>query len=197
MKSLAFISIPLLIGMVLSGCSKSDQKENLTAFTKADSLTDKYLELEDNMLVAWNQVVSNDNAKVRMMHTIVHELLLSNQYNKEVLIAIESRLKELSDFKFTQETIKDPTSIEEYDFATNTLFSELVIMAQSNETFAHNPSLQKMVEELKQLDQQVETNRSNYDIIALEFNRFIEKNKSMLTDINAEKKALFQMTATD
>lgn len=197
MKNLAFISLILLTGLMLSGCSKSGEKETQTAFTKADSLTDKYLELEDNMLVAWNQVVSNDNAKVRLMNTLIHELLQSSQYNKEELIAMESRLNELSEFKFTQETIKDPTLIEEYDFATNTLFSELVIMAQSNETFAHNPSLQEMVEEIKQLDQQVETNRSNYDLIAVEFNRFVEKNKSMLTDINAEKKALFQMTTTE
>lgn len=202
MKSKSFSTLIgilfISVGFILSNCSKSESNQrHQTAFTKADSLTARYLELHDSMLVAWNKLISNDNAKIRTMHNLVHELLVSSQYDKEELIAIENRLNQLSEITFTQESIGDPTLIEEYDFATNTLVSELVTLAQSHEAFAHNKVLQKLTEEIRQSDQQVEENRSNYDTIAEEFNKFLEHNKTMLTDIDAEQKALFQVTSTE
>ena len=202
MKSISFLTLKstlyFSIAFVLFSCGKSENnQEYQTTFTKADSLTAKYLELEDSMLVAWNKLISNDNTKIRTMHNLVHELLVSSQYDKEELITIESRLNQLSEITFTQESIADPSLIEEYDFATNTLVSELVTLAQAHEAFAHNKVLQRLVEEIRQFDQQVEVNRSNYDLIADEFNKFLEHNKTMLTDVDGEEKALFQVISSE
>jgi hypothetical protein len=201
MKSIKLVSLIVTAGLgissILTSCTKSTVHESQTTFTKADSLTDKYLELEDSMLVAWNKLISDDNVKIRTMHNLVHELLVSGQYDKDELITMENRLNQLSEISFTQESIKDPILVEEYDFATNTLVSELVTLAESHEAFAHNKVLQSLVEGIKQADQRVEENRSNYDMIADEFNKFIDHNKTLLTDIEAEKKALFQMISTE
>ncbi len=92
----------------------------------------------------------------------------------------------------------DEDLIEEYDFASNLLVTELISQAESRTEFAYNPTLQKFVEEIRIADQRVNLFREDYDIITAKYNAFLEKNKSYLHEILLDdslvSKPLFQMT---
>ena len=186
----------LLIGIV--SCSNNREKPiDPPSFTKADSLTERYLDLQDSMLYAWNTMLNDEKQKFRAMHDLLHELITSNQFNQEELVALDQQLEELSNITLAPGEIDKTAFIEEYDFATNHIIKELTSLL-SDPTFSQSDRLQKMANEIMLIDQRVEVNRSNYDAIVREYNTFIQTNRSIIKEVVPDtpvmRMPLFSMT---
>ncbi len=187
MKKLNFY---LLIGITFFGmvslrCSKTQNESTVnTNFTKLDSLTDRYLEMRDSMFKAWNIIIMDENKKFKAMHSVVHELMYSGQEDKGELVDLEHRLNELHLTELEPETLENPDQLEEYDFAVNSLVTEVISLGESHSTFSYNQTLQKLIEDIRVRDQRVEMNRANYDSITSAFNQLLINNKSMLKAID-------------
>jgi hypothetical protein len=185
------------VTLLLSGCEKRQPEQ--VEFTKADSLTDTYLALQDTMLQVWNTMIFDDDRKIRAMYHLLHELTVSNPGNRDKLDHYEERLDALVSMRYDQQSISDPEIVTQYDFASNSLVTELIALAESQTEFAYNTTLQKLVDSIRSADQRVLSYRDEYDKIAIRFNRFVEQNHAFLEDINSDtvvvKKPLFQMAA--
>ena len=83
-----------LLGLLLlcSACGEKTES-NTPHFTKADSLMDTYLGLQDSMLQVWNMMISDDNRKIHDMQNLVHEIRVSGSADPATLDAYETRLK--------------------------------------------------------------------------------------------------------
>ena len=149
------------------------------------------------MLQSWNVMVNDENEKIRSMHELLHTLLSLQHYDKDQLISLEKRLEELKRIRFTQKTMSDPHSVEEYDFASNSLISEIISMTESDLQFSTSNELQTLVDQIRTADQRVNTYRSDYDMATTQFNRFLEKYQNDLKEIDQnsspQKRPLFQM----
>lgn len=191
----------LVIGWiaVLVGCSGTKSGERTEAFTKIDSLTETYLSLQDSMLQSWNVMVKDENEKIHAMHELIHLLLPSRYHDKDELVSLEQRLEQLDRIRFTQKSMSDPHVVEEYDFASNSLISELLSLTESNPQFSQNTELQTLVDRIRTADQRVDIYRSAYDEATTTFNNFLEENKSYLKEIDQngteQKRPLFQMAS--
>lgn len=171
-----------------------------TAFTKADSLTDIYLSLQDSMLQSWNVMINDDNQKITAMHNLLHELMVTSS-NGSDLHVYEEQLDRLAELRYDRETMGNEDLIEEYDFASNQLVTELIGLAEAKTEFAYNPTLQKLVEEIRLAEQRVNLYREEYDVITERYNVFVQSNWAYLDNINLTDslvlKPLFQMTYED
>jgi hypothetical protein len=187
-------------GILLINCGKKAEISQ-PAFTKADSLTDFYLTLQDSMLQSWNVMINDDNQKIKAMHNLLHELMITSTSQDDQLHAYEEELDHLMFLRYDQKSIANEDIIEEYDFASNLLVTELISKAESKPEFAYNTTLQKLVEEIRLADQRVNLYREDYDVITAKYNAFLEKNRSYLNEINQndslETRPLFQMTYED
>lgn len=180
-------------------CGVKNVAEKRGDFTKIDSLTENYLTLQDSMLQAWNVMVKDENEKIRAMHDLLHTLLAAPQEDKDRLVSLEQRLSQLERIRFTQKSMSNPHVVEEYDFSSNSLISELITLAEADPTFAGNTALQTMVDRIRTADQRVNIYRADYDDAAVDFNQFLEHNKAYLNEIDQtdspQKRALFQMAS--
>src|SRR6187551_101794 len=86
-------------------CSDKKEVTDRTAFTKADSLTETYLALQDSMLQAWNMMINDDNHKIKAMHNLVHELMVSGKTDNEELVSLEQRLEQLIHLRYSPRTM--------------------------------------------------------------------------------------------
>jgi hypothetical protein len=183
--------IPMLIS-----CGEK-QQEPVTNFTKTDSLTDTYLALQDSVLQSWNMMINDDNRKLEAMDGLLHELVVSRAADLIVLDNYKERLQQLKRSRYTQKTMSNAHIVEEYDFASNALISELISLAESQKEFAYNPTLQKLADQIRTADQRVETYREQYDNITVRYNAFLENNREYLKDIDMdsslEKKPVFHL----
>ena len=181
------------------GCGEKKVPTQDTTFTKVDSLTDYYLAIQDSMLQAWNMMTHDDNEKILAMHNLVHELMITNFTDKDVLTSYEERLDQLKHLRYTQKSMANPDVVEEYDFASNSLVSELISLAESRTEFTYNTTLQKLADDIRSADQRVDSYREEYDIITLHYNQFLDQNNQFLKEIDPnqtfEKKPIFQMVS--
>ena len=186
--------------LAICSCHHKPKSDSIK-FTKLDSLTETYLDLKDSMLETWNTMINDDNQKIKAMQNVLHELAVSDPSHREELKHYQERLDKLMQSRYTQKSMADNHIVEEYDFASNSLVSDLISMAEAQKQFAYNTTLQKLVETIRTADQRVSNYRIEYDRIATEYNRFIDENKMALKEIDEdsflEKRPLFQMVADD
>lgn len=185
--------------ILLTGCGKKPEN-NPTTFTKADSLTDFYLLLQDSMLRSWNMMMNDDNQKIVAMHNLLQELMLLSSESDEQYAAYKNQLDRLADMRYDRTSLAKPDIVEEYDFASNLLVNELVSLAESSPDFAYNRKMQQLVEHIRIADQRVNVFREEYDAVTARYNAFIQANQSYLADIAAtdsmDVKPLFQMSSS-
>jgi len=200
-KFFAGLTVVSFSVVVLMSCGEKKADNNSATFTKADSVTDRYLAFQDSLLQSWNVMINDDNQKIKAMHNLLHELLITSTDERDQLTKYEERLEQLLRLRYTQKSMGNSDVIEEYDFASTTLVSELISIAEAKPEYAHNVTLQKLVEDIRLADHRVNNYREEYDMIVIQYNQFLEKNKSFLLEINhddsLQKRHLFQMVSVE
>lgn len=188
-------SIFIVSIVALMSCGEKKAETVETHFTKEDSLTERYLLLQDSMLHAWNLMINDDNQKLKAMQYLLHELEIGRQAEPHELQGLEQRLEQLSRIRFTQKTMNNPDIVEEYDFASNSLITELIALARSAPNYEQNPTLQTLTEGISIADQRISIYRADYDAIAKNYNQFLADNKALIKSIDEncslESKPLF------
>lgn len=173
MKNPSLIGLAMLAAIACA-CSTSNSIHEHTTFSKADSVTDAYLVLSDSVLQAWNRVVSNEIDKSRSLQWIITDLDNGSLLSDELRESFQVRMEQLEKIRFTQETISDPQIVEDYDVAFQSIVDDLAKITKDD-----TDSLFKYLKELSK------RNRLSYDNFARSFNSFLQENRSMLKDINA------------
>ena len=92
MKQLGFRIVMIGWAVSMAACNGKNATAKMGEFTKADSLTETYLMLQDSMLQSWNVMVKDENEKIRAMHDLLHSLLASKSNDKDQLVSLEQRL---------------------------------------------------------------------------------------------------------
>jgi hypothetical protein len=196
-KNILYISA--VVAICLSACHRSQPKESATSFTKIDSLTESYLMLQDSLLHAWNVMVWDEQEKTKAMHSLLHLMHEQEGFDDQQLMTLEQRLGQLDRIRFTQKSLANSYVIEEYDFASNSLVSEILSLAEADSEFIENNDVQRLVDKVKIADQRVNDYRAAYDKVAISYNEFLEKYDNYLRDLDkdyaGEKRALFHMAS--
>ena len=179
-------------------CDSKKQQDG-TSFTRIDSLTDMYLVLQDSLLDTWNLMIKDDNQKIKAMKSLLHELEVGGQFSPEELYSLEQRIDQLIKIRYTPKTMWNTDVVEEYDFASNSLVTELISLAESHSAFSYNKVMQQLVEDIRAADLRVDHYRMEYDALAMTYNSFLEDHQDVLKEIDDTgapgKKPLFQMTS--
>lgn len=200
MKGFCHLSI-IFITFCGLACSSSTNTTERTLFTKADSVTDIYLSLQDTLHNAWNLLIKDESEKIRNLDLLLSHLMSGNHFDRSMLTSLDNRLDQLRKIKFTQKTLSNPYVIEEYDFACNSILSEVIAMTETKPELLANRTIQNLVDHIKNADQRVDAYRSNYDSVAELFNSFISNHKDILAEIdrkiNLEKRPQFKAAPKD
>ncbi|MGE0772292.1 MAG: LemA family protein [Cyclobacteriaceae bacterium] len=189
--------ITLFMGILWISCSNPNQRVGHD-FTRADSLTEHYLTLQDSILHAWNVMIRDEKEKIKNMHELIRLMEKSGSELAE-LKSLEQRIQQLEKIRFTQKSLSNPYVIDEYDFASGSIIAELISMAEVDPATINNPKIQKLVDQIKAAEQRVSMYRTEYDRVVADFNAFLEDHGSSLDEIDAEvdshKKPLFQVAS--
>ena len=190
------ISLAFLGGMLC--CAKKGDIYH-TTFTKADSVTDTYLSLQDSVLRSWNMIIHDDNQKIKAMRKLVHELQVTSSVDS--LGVYEEKLDHLKEMRYDVESMSDRNVIEQYDQLSQQLTSDIISIAERRSEFPYNTTLQKLVQEIRVADQRIDLFKSEYDVITKRFNAFLRENKIYLSEVgqkdSLELRPLFQSSASD
>lgn len=175
MKSVSLIGFAAMaVFAIACSTSNSIHEHSSTSFSKADSLTDAYLILSDSVLQSWNRIVGNEIDKTRTLQEIINDLDNASLLSDELRESFQVRMEQLERLRFTQESLKDPNSVQDYDLAFQSIVDDLSKLTQDNAGAVFG-----------QLQENSIITRSSYDRFAKAFNDFLQENRSMLKDLNA------------
>ena len=198
MKSKNLFVLLIVAGIMPAGfmqCGNKSEAPEETGWTHTDSLTEVFLMLQDSLHDTWSMMLSDDNDKIKAMKGLIHEMKIGTQYSPEKLEVFEQRIDQLIKIRYTLKTMHNTDVVEEYDFASNSLVTELVAMAESLSSFSYNTTIQKLVEQIRSSDLRVDNYRADYDSVAVAYNRFLEQNAAYIKEITDNdttmKKPLF------
>jgi len=163
-------------------CSNTTTTER-TRFTKADSLTETYLSLQDSIHHAWNVVMKDENERLKTLQATLAHLQTSLQENEQVR-SLHEQLEQLKRMRITPKTLGNPHVIEEYDVACSAMVNELNTFTSSRAYLLADKRVQELLNKVKISDQRLQEYRIAYDSLAVQFNVFVEKNKTILKDID-------------
>jgi hypothetical protein len=175
MKNLSLIGL-CAMALLACACSTSNSIQEHTRFSKADSLTDAYLVLSDSVLQSWNRIVGNEVDKTRTLQELISDLDNAQLLSDELRESFAVRIDQLEKIRFTQETIEDEQTVEDYDLALHSIIDDVAKITSA----PGSPDPKAMFEYL--LESSL-VNRSMYDSLARTFNEFVQKNKAALKDI--------------
>jgi hypothetical protein len=186
-------------GFVLCCAKKQEAPKHTAIFTKADSLTEYYLSLQDSLLHTWNVMINDDNQKIKTLRNLLHELEVTHPEESAKYDSFSDRIDQLSRLRYTQKSMANADVVAEYDFATNTLINELVGEAESKPQYSYNTTMQILVEQIEVAEERMIDYRQEYDSIVYTYNQFLEKNMTYLNEsgegVSLTKKPLFQMVS--
>lgn len=198
MKSKNLVTLLFITGIMpvlFMQCGDKPQAQEEMGYTHADSITEVYLMLQDSLHDTWNMMLRDDNEKIKAMKGLVHEMEIGTHFTPEKLAVLEERIDQLLNIRYTPKTMRNVDVVEEYDFASNSLVTELISMAESLSSFSYNTTIQKMVEQIRSSDLRVNNYRADYDSVAMAYNRLIEEHTTSIKEIantdTVMKKALF------
>lgn len=198
MSKTAIIGGTVVVLISILSCREKQAVVEQVHFTREDSLTDRYLILQDSLLHAWNLMINDDNHKLKVMHHLLHELSVGKQIQESKIAVLNHRLEQLQRIRFTQKTMANPDVVEEYDFASTSLVNELVILTQTAPNYEQNSLLQSLSATIRAADEETLVLRKNYDLVAAEYNDFLTTNRQVLRAIDAncslELRPLFDNT---
>ncbi len=174
MKKIPLIGIATLTTLAIA-CSSSSSIHERTNFSKADSLTDRYLVLSDSLLESWNKLVSNEIDKTRTLQEIVNDLDQANVLTPEMRESFQVRIDQLDKIRFSQQDIENEQLVEDYDLAVQSLVDDISHIARrdSKDLFEY-------------FQKSTLLRRVSYDSLAKVFNDFVNKNRSTLDGLASE-----------
>jgi hypothetical protein len=177
-------------------CIKRENESSRAIFTRIDSLTEAYLILQDSMLHTWNVMMKDENEKLDKVSDLLQELTSLPHADLSQIESLKQRLEQLKRIRFTQKSMTNQHVVEEYDFASNSLISEIISIAESDPSFAQQARLQELTDWVKSADQRVPIYREEYDSVVNSFNHFLEKAKPYLQEIDAKNDGQKKMRFT-
>ena len=98
-------------------------------------------------------------------------------------------------------SMSDRSLIEQYDQVSQELTSELVSIAERRTEFNYNPTLQRLVQEIRVSEQRIALFKSEYDVITKKYNMFLRANSTYLGELTLMDslvvRPLFHSSASD
>jgi hypothetical protein len=185
-KPLIFLG--LVIIMAGASCSSSSTLHERTHFSRADSLTEVYLVLQDSLLQSWNRIMRTELDRSAALNSIIDNMQRTTLINDEEWKAYRTTLEQLERIRFTQKSMNDPHVIEEYDKACSELVRQLTVLSIAS------AQMQTAADELASFNESNVYYRRYYDSLAYEFNTFIQVNSvdlSLDSNLQLEKKPMF------
>lgn len=187
----------LLAGFTLElSCGRTATSGEKSHFTHTDSLTETFLTFQDTLLHSWNILAKDEHEKLDALEKALHGLIRLSAAEPAQIASLHNRLDQLKQIHITQKSLSNPYVVEEYDFASSSLISEVLSLMETNPKIISDRELVELIDRIKLTDQQIEIFRISYDSIATEFNHFIEKNRHYLKDAdphNLERRPIFNI----
>ncbi|WP_018343396.1 hypothetical protein [Cytophaga aurantiaca] len=193
MKAIQFIALAATISVLSVACSDSKKPENTqptVEVVKAPTISEQTSALNASVDSAWHAVIQVDSQKFANIKRLVEEISYCKKYDEKGVAKALKLITEIRTFQYTQDNLSD-SIITLYDTKTDELIRFVRNLKGNTKEISQHPLADQLDNEIMEADNQLVNYRSRYDVLANEYNSFLDANKEAI----GTKKRLFSVPA--
>lgn len=154
-------------------------------------------EIIDSMNLAWDNMASSDNNKLANIKRLLDEISFTENFNRQKFDSASALHQKLLGLRPQADNMTDH-GIDEYDKATDKLIRETFTLKEETPNIEQHTLAEKLVNEIREADQNLVVFRFRYDRWAKQYNSKIRKNKKQLVRLgepyrSMKEKPLFEL----
>lgn len=168
-------------GMLLSAaCTSTDHERREESFSKADTITDQLLVLQDSLHHRWLRV---------SMHEQLHNVHLQELFDKTRMFlhlpepdqkSIEDQISQLHQLQLNPRNITNPDVIHEHDLARHALTTDIFHLIESHQLHRKDSAIAQLAYTIQGFQERTWQIRMRYDSLALHHNQFLMQHLPVL-----------------
>ncbi|MDN5215426.1 hypothetical protein QQ020_25325 [Fulvivirgaceae bacterium BMA12] len=188
----ALLSIVLLMAY---GCGSKTNKTK-SSISDIDSVKIVLVSLQDSTEITWKTMIVEDDQKIAYLKRLIDEVSYTKVYDKKAYDSLSLAIENLKKIRYDQTSMANSEKIDEYDVATAAVVNNVITFAQNHPNFDDYPLMDELIGDILAFDNRVIYRRVDYDNIAGEYNKFIQKNHDLIERSGnvASAKPLFQLS---
>lgn len=183
--------------LVLLFCSCGNKTtKTKTSVADIDSVKMVLVQLEDSTSKTWQVMIEEDDQKIAYLKRLIDEVAFTRIYDKAVYDSLSAGIESLKAIRYNQSSMSESDKIDDYDKATAEIVNKVIVFAQGHPNFEDYPLMEELINDILETDNRVIYRRVDYDIIATEYNKFIDSHKDIIrkSGNTASAKPLFQLS---
>jgi hypothetical protein len=177
------VGILLLIYLLFStGCTKTVRNAEAPQFTKADTLMDQLLVLQDSLHHRWLRVsmyeqLHNDYLKQLFQKAVSLRTLPAHEH-----IAIDQQIIQLQQIQLNPRNMANPDVIREHDLARHALTTDIFLLVDLHDLHLKDSGIAHLARQIQGCQDATWTLRQTYDSLAHHYNQFLYQHREALVD---------------
>jgi hypothetical protein len=163
-------------------CATRTDAPRTAAFTKADTLTEEWLKLDEALHHHWLQIARHEQALSEHLRTLFDRMAALQPLTRDMHDRIERQLDQLERIRITTRNMENPHVIEEHDRAQHALTADLFNLVGRDDRYMGDSNIAALAEAIRKYQDMTWAKRFAYDSFAGEYNRFLRQNYHLLAD---------------
>lgn len=168
--------------LLFADCATRSDPPRTALFTKADTLTEEWLALDEALHHRWLQITHHEQVFAEHLRDLFNRMSVLQPVAADMHERIERQLDQLERIRLTARNMENPDVIEEHDRARLALTSDLFNLVGQEDRYLSDSNIASLAEAIKRYQELTWVKRLAYDSFAGEYNRFLKMNYHFIAD---------------
>lgn len=189
-----FASYIFFLFLIASACSSrfNQQTEQQLSDAEMDSLRQVYYHLNDTIQLTWQSMMADDDEKLSDMQLLLNEIRKSEVYSTDSLDSLSQMVAALRYIRYDSISVGNPSLIQRYDSLTQLTSETIVRYAEELPDAAYDPMINVLTDRVLSASSSAVLYRVAYDKFSKDFNRFLEKYKNIMSNIDSSGNSVYK-----
>jgi hypothetical protein len=175
------VGLLFIIGALALSCTRTPSPDESSAFTKADTITDQLLVLQDSLHHRWLQVSIHEQLHTDHLAELFSQALdwLALPHHEQA--AIHNQILQLRQLQLNPRNMTNPDVIREHDLARHALTTDIFRIIERHELHLKDSGIADLARKIQELQEATWPVRITYDSLAHHYNQYLLQHEQTLT----------------
>jgi len=187
-------SLVFFLFLLASACSSrfNQQTEQQLSEAEMDSLRQVYYHLNDTIRLTWKSMMEDDDEKLSDMQLLLKEVRRTGYYENDTLDSVAQMVVALRMVRYDSVSVGNASLISRYDSLTRVASRSIVRFADDLPPEADQPMIDVLMDRVLAAGSSTVLYRVAYDRFSQDFNRFLEKHKNIMANIDSSGSSVYK-----
>jgi len=180
--------------LLSAACSSrfNQQTEEQLSEATLDSLKHVYYQLNDTIHFTWQNMMEDEDGKLRDMQLLLNEIRNADVYSTDSLDSLVQMVDAMRMIRYDSVSVGNPSLINRYDSLALLTSETIVRYAENLPGSNYDPMINVLMDRVLTASSDAVLYRLSYDRFIKDFNLFLERYKNVMADIDSSGNSVYK-----